>query len=356
MSTRERVLGAAIELLGTQGLRALTHVRVDEAAGVPKGSTSNYFRTRAALVAGVVEQIANEELAGQGAPGALPVTVEGFVGLLAGTVEQLTGPFRVRTTARYTLFLEGTHAPHVRELLTAGRARFRAFAEAGMEAFGAPDPVVAATAVMAVGDGMILHRLTVDPDEDVAAPLDAVVRAFVPGVAAGAFTRPQVEAVAALAVAEEQKAALTVGGAPAGRAAAADVVERAVPDAAAQQRFARTGILWVDDMPENNPHERAALRALGARVDSVATTDAAMARLTGGGYDLVVTDMSRPEGRRAGYLLLERVQAAGLAVPLVIYAASASSAEVDEARARGAAGRTSSPGELVKLVAEAVLG
>jgi DNA-binding transcriptional regulator YbjK len=37
-----------LKLLGTEGLRALTHARVDECAGIPKGSTSNYFRTRAA--------------------------------------------------------------------------------------------------------------------------------------------------------------------------------------------------------------------------------------------------------------------------------------------------------------------
>jgi hypothetical protein len=49
-STKVRALDAAIELLGTEGLRALTHVRVDLRAGLPKGSTSNYFRTRAALL------------------------------------------------------------------------------------------------------------------------------------------------------------------------------------------------------------------------------------------------------------------------------------------------------------------
>ena len=51
---RERVLDAAITLLGTEGLRALTHTRIDANAGVPKGSTSNDFRTRAAVLEGVV--------------------------------------------------------------------------------------------------------------------------------------------------------------------------------------------------------------------------------------------------------------------------------------------------------------
>ena len=40
--TKVRVLEAAVELLGTEGLRSLTHARVDERAGLPKGSTSNF--------------------------------------------------------------------------------------------------------------------------------------------------------------------------------------------------------------------------------------------------------------------------------------------------------------------------
>ena len=55
--TKVRVLEAAVELLGTEGLRALTHARIDAQAGVPKGSTSNYFRTRAQLLIGVSDWI-----------------------------------------------------------------------------------------------------------------------------------------------------------------------------------------------------------------------------------------------------------------------------------------------------------
>ena len=60
---RERVLDAALAVLGQQGLRALTHARVDEAAGLPRGSASNYFRTRRALLDGMVEHLARREQA-----------------------------------------------------------------------------------------------------------------------------------------------------------------------------------------------------------------------------------------------------------------------------------------------------
>lgn len=186
MSTRARILDAAVELLGTQGLKALSHVRVDVEAGVPKGSTSNYFRTRAALLTGVVEWLAELDLADVRPPSP-PADVGAFIALLAHAVETATTASRTRTVARYVLFLEGTHNEDVRRPLLAGRAYFRSFVETAMERLGAQDPGTAATAITAVGEGMIIHRVTVDPDADVLAPIDAVVRAFVPPRHGGAL-------------------------------------------------------------------------------------------------------------------------------------------------------------------------
>ncbi|MDP9998270.1 TetR/AcrR family transcriptional regulator [Pseudarthrobacter sulfonivorans] len=180
MSTRTRILDAAVELLGTQGLKALSHLRVDVAAGVPKGSTSNYFRTRAALLTGVVEWLGELDLADLVSPPSQPADVGAFVALLAHAVETATTATRTRTIARYVLFLEGTHNEDVRRPLLAGRVYFRSLVETTMERLGAQDPGTAATAITAVGEGMIIHRVTVDPHADVLAPISAVVRAFVP--------------------------------------------------------------------------------------------------------------------------------------------------------------------------------
>lgn len=78
MTSRTRALDAAIDLVGTQGLRALTHTRVDERASLPKGSTSNYFRTRQALLSGVANRLL--ELDRQAAGAAfMPASAEEFV-------------------------------------------------------------------------------------------------------------------------------------------------------------------------------------------------------------------------------------------------------------------------------------
>ncbi|NUP52351.1 MAG: TetR family transcriptional regulator, partial [Catenulispora sp.] len=51
MTSRPDLIGdTAIALLAERGLRGLTHRAVDEAAGLPPGSTSNHARTRSALL------------------------------------------------------------------------------------------------------------------------------------------------------------------------------------------------------------------------------------------------------------------------------------------------------------------
>src|SRR5688572_27239255 len=106
-ATRERGLEAAVELLGSEGVRSLTHARVDERAGLPRGSTSNYFRTRAALLDGVSGWVAEHEM-GDFDPGfdAATATFEDMVNAMCALIEAQTNTSRSRTVARYALFLE----------------------------------------------------------------------------------------------------------------------------------------------------------------------------------------------------------------------------------------------------------
>ncbi len=48
---------AGLAVLARDGARGLTHRAVDREAGVPLGTASNYFRSRDALIAGLVERI-----------------------------------------------------------------------------------------------------------------------------------------------------------------------------------------------------------------------------------------------------------------------------------------------------------
>ena len=178
-ATRARALDAAVELLGAEGVRALTHARVDERAGLPPGSTSNWFRTRRALIGGIVDWIAEQERADL-EPGAMPAIsgVDELVEGLCGVVELQTGPFAVRTRARYALFLELAGDPELGEPLRRQRREFERWTERIVTAVGIDEPAPATRALMALGDGLLLHRLTVDPALDIRPVIERTVRSL----------------------------------------------------------------------------------------------------------------------------------------------------------------------------------
>ncbi len=79
-------------------------------------------------------------------------------------------------------------------------------------------------------------------------------------------------------------------------------------------------VLWVDDMPANNRHEQAMLKALGIETINAKSTDMAMGLLSAnpGMFDLLISDMARdiPE---AGMRMLERMRTAGHGHRVVFY-------------------------------------
>jgi DNA-binding transcriptional regulator YbjK len=177
--TRERALEAAVRLVGEQGVRALTHARVDTAAGLPKGSTSNWFRTREALVEGVVVWIAEQErtdLAGAMSPAE---TADELVDALCRVLEDATGRHATRTRARYALFFEtrGESAPPP---VRAQRGRFEESMRELLAGLGADDPGAGARILLALCAGLIVNRLTVAPDTPlrpaVTLAVDAILR------------------------------------------------------------------------------------------------------------------------------------------------------------------------------------
>lgn len=178
-ATRERALDAAVELLGVRGVRALTHARVDERAGLPPGSTSNWFRTRRALLEGVVDWIAERERADFD-PTAIPEVTgpDDLAEGLCAMVDVQAGPFAARTRARYALFVELADDPELGEPLRRQRQEFERWTDGLVAAAGIPDHVPATRVLMALADGLLLHRLTVDPDLDPRPAIERAVRAL----------------------------------------------------------------------------------------------------------------------------------------------------------------------------------
>jgi DNA-binding transcriptional regulator YbjK len=171
---RQRIGDAAVEVLATHGLRGLTHRAVDAAAGLPAGSTSNIFRTRAALITGVIDRLAEQDLAfvselRQSAPdpdaGMGATDLDTVLSLMVRAATVMTRPPMDRMTrARMMLAFEEAAdlGPQHRNMILALMGM--------LSELGHPNPGPAARAVVDYLDGAMLHALTmearrVDPAE-----------------------------------------------------------------------------------------------------------------------------------------------------------------------------------------------
>lgn len=151
-------------VLADGGARALTHRAVDHGAGLPVGSTSNLFRTREALVRGVVEHLIAGELA------AMPdldqdfaeisVSAEALTQMAAAAVTFALGPGRTNTLARRALLQEATGDPELRSRIAAGAEFWWARLGQLLRAAEAPDPDQRGRWLLAYVDGVIADQLT----------------------------------------------------------------------------------------------------------------------------------------------------------------------------------------------------
>jgi CheY-like chemotaxis protein len=111
-----------------------------------------------------------------------------------------------------------------------------------------------------------------------------------------------------------------------------------------------TKVLWVDDNPDNNTHERQSLEALGVRFVLSTSTDDALNKVKIQKFDAIISDMGRPPDHTAGYTLLDALRSSGDQTPFIIYASSRAPEHQAEAKRRGAVGCTNRPTELFAMV------
>ncbi|MEV5189322.1 TetR/AcrR family transcriptional regulator [Streptomyces werraensis] len=151
------VADTALALLAERGMRGLTHRAVDEAAGLPQGSTSNVARTRQALLELAVRRLADREervLALQELPDPREGT-DALLDALALTAHRALTRNRDLTLARYELALEATRRPELRAHFDAAGARFRTHLTALVTALGSPSPDRHALTLIAWADGLL---------------------------------------------------------------------------------------------------------------------------------------------------------------------------------------------------------
>ncbi|MDY0811440.1 TetR/AcrR family transcriptional regulator [Kitasatospora purpeofusca] len=181
---RDQLRDAAAAVLAEQGGRGLTHRAVDMAAGVPQGSTKNYFPTRDALLGAVAERCAElyRELAAElGADGAGPSDREGLVALIRALLANVAGPGRTRMLAYLELQAEAARKPWLSAILDPIAAADFAGFEWAQRAAGLPVTPQRAAAVTLALHAALPHLLDAGPATLAVAGLDDLDR-FVHGL------------------------------------------------------------------------------------------------------------------------------------------------------------------------------
>ncbi len=106
-------------------------------------------------------------------------------------------------------------------------------------------------------------------------------------------------------------------------------------------------VLWVDDNPGNNIHERQIMQTLGMLVDCVTTTSDALMLLSKTRYNVLVSDMERNGIADDGLRLLKEAHPLGMDKKVIFYVGAVNP---DKGVPAHAFGITNRPDELINLV------
>lgn len=177
---RNQILDAAIDILCDDGVGGLTHRQVDNRAHVPAGTTSNYFRTRSALLEATASRTVDLHWQRVEAirTNIGPLSRDGLKALMIRMMEP-DEQARRWTLARFELFMEGTRRAELRPLMAELQAAAVKSATLVFEAAGfttAPERMDELSRLL---NGLVFSNLTVAPDGlDAAGLVDRLLSAF----------------------------------------------------------------------------------------------------------------------------------------------------------------------------------
>ncbi|MFU8850023.1 TetR/AcrR family transcriptional regulator [Micromonospora sp. SL1-18] len=182
---RKLLADAGLRVLAASGPRGLTHRAVDAEAGVPTGTASNYFPSRAALLAALAERIF-ERMAPDAAVladlGRREPSIALVTEYLRYVVERTTREPDL-TRALFELRLEASRRPELRQAL--GDVLRRGYADnvAFHVAAGLPGGAFEVSLLHYAVDGLLLDQLTTSIDAGF--DIDQVVSALVSRLVGG---------------------------------------------------------------------------------------------------------------------------------------------------------------------------
>ena len=145
----------------------MTHRQVDDHAGLPAGTTSNYFRTRLALLEATTAHVADmhwQRVALLQSAISQPQSRDGVKAL----TRMITDPdesVRRQRIARFELFLEGTRRPELRPALNEIQAAAMKSASLILEAAGFTPSTEQMGELSRLLNGLAFSNLTISPEQ-----------------------------------------------------------------------------------------------------------------------------------------------------------------------------------------------
>jgi DNA-binding transcriptional regulator YbjK len=180
---RNQILDAAIDILADTGVGGVTHRQVDTRAGLPPGTTSNYFRTRLALLEAVTAYVADLHWQRVATLQSLVGQTQSREGVRALMTRMITDPdegSQRRNIARWELFLEGTRRPELALALNEIQSAAVKSASLILEAAGFDPSTEQMGELSRLLNGLAFSNMTFSPEqpgaEDPAALIDRILR------------------------------------------------------------------------------------------------------------------------------------------------------------------------------------
>jgi DNA-binding transcriptional regulator YbjK len=175
---RAQILDAAIGILADVGVGGLTHRQVDDRAGLPAGTTSNYFRTRRALLEATAARTVDLHWQRVGALQAAigSLTPDGVKALITRMISEPDEQARRYTLARFELFMEGTRRPELLPFLAELQTAAVKSATLIFEAAGFSPTAQQMDELSRLLNGYVFSKLTMPGASDEAGPAGLVDR------------------------------------------------------------------------------------------------------------------------------------------------------------------------------------
>lgn len=159
--TRERILRATIDLIGSEGVAAVTNRRVASVAGVALGSLTYHFDSQSDLLRESLLLFVGEEVVRQETIAADLRGREPSIEQVAAEVERIVRESgnRIQQLAEMELHLQAARDPDLQEASLRCFEAYEGVAAAALEMLEVPEPERHARTIVALMYGMGLRRL-----------------------------------------------------------------------------------------------------------------------------------------------------------------------------------------------------